>query len=62
LQGTQDPTHKSQPCKRAAIANTRQTAFKFDKKKNHKEKKESRLTAASLFPLICQQIVSFPFA
>ena len=27
LQGTQNPPHRSQPCKRAAIANTRQTAF-----------------------------------
>ena len=27
LQGTQNPPHKSQPCKRVAIANTRQTVF-----------------------------------
>ena len=27
LQGTQNPPHRSQPCKRAAIANTRQTVF-----------------------------------
>jgi hypothetical protein len=27
LQGTQNPTHISQPCKRAAIANTRQPVF-----------------------------------
>ena len=27
LQGTQNPPHRSQPCKRAAIANTRQPIF-----------------------------------
>ena len=38
LQGTQNPPHKSQPCKRAAIANTRQTFFQFGQTKYKKEK------------------------
>jgi hypothetical protein len=33
LQGTQNPTHRSQPCKRAAIANTRQTVLLFGQTK-----------------------------
>ena len=38
LQGTQNPPHKSQPCKRAAIANTQQKVLQF-KTKNTKKKK-----------------------
>jgi hypothetical protein len=49
LQGTQNPPHKSQPCKRAAIANTRQTFFEFGQTKYKKAKTENRLTAVLLF-------------
>jgi len=34
LQGTQNPPHKSQPCKRVAIANAQQTVVQFGETKN----------------------------